>query len=75
MNAIPSQCPKCGKAKPWKEEVNPFTSGIPTAGLGRVRIGTPRGILAGPIMRLLGYYKVTYRCHACGYREKYPTGE
>ncbi|MBQ3214737.1 MAG: hypothetical protein IJB11_01315 [Oscillospiraceae bacterium] len=75
MSTIPAQCPKCGKAQFWKEEVNPFTSGIPTSGLGRVRICAPRGVLARPIMRLLGYYKVTYRCHHCGFSKKYPTGE
>ena len=28
MAGIPSKCPNCGRTKAWKEDVNPFRSGI-----------------------------------------------
>ena len=71
MSGIPSKCPKCGKPKAWKEEINPHTSGIPTA-FGRVRTGIIiKGLFAKPMKRALGFYKVTYRCHNCGFRKEY----
>ena len=73
MAGIPSKCPKCGRSKAWKEEVNAFRSGIPVGGLGRIRLGAPRGLLARPFMKAAGYYNVTYRCHNCGFRKEYPT--
>ena len=73
MAGIPSKCPKCGRTKAWKEEVNAFTSGIPVGVFGRIRIGALRGLLARPIMKAMGYYKVTYRCHNCGFRKEYET--
>ena len=73
MAGIPTKCPKCGKTKAWKEEVNAFKSGISVGGLGRIRISAPRGLLARPIKKAAGYYKVTYRCHNCGFRKEYPT--
>ena len=75
MSGIPSKCPKCGQAKAWKEEVNASKSGIPAGIFGRIRIGAPRGLLARPIMKAAGCYNVTYRCHNCGFRNEYPTGE
>ena len=75
MAGIPSKCPKCGRTKAWKEEVNAFKSGISVGGLGRVRIGVPRGLLAIPVKKSMGCYNVTYRCHNCGFRKEYPTGE
>ena len=75
MTDIPSKCPKCGNIKSWKEDINPFTSGIPTA-FGRVRTGVAiRGLLSGPFKRALGFYKVTYRCHNCGFQKKYDLPE
>ena len=75
MAGIPSKCPKCRAAKAWKEEVNPFTSGIPTP-FGRVRSGIViKGLLARPIERAMGFYKVTYRCHKCGFRKEYSIDE
>ena len=73
MGGIPAKCPKCGRNKAWKEEVNAFKSGIPVGGFGRIRIGAPRGLLARPFMKAAGYYKVTYRCHNCGFRKEYET--
>jgi len=71
MSRIPSKCPKCGRAKAWKEAVNPFTSGVPTP-FGRVRTGIAvKGLFAKPVKRAMGFYKVTYRCHGCGFREEY----
>lgn len=71
MAGIPAKCPKCGRSKAWKEEVNPCTSGIST-GFGRVRFGiSVRGLFARPIKRAMGFYKVTYRCHHCGFRKEY----
>lgn len=76
MAGIPSKCPKCGRTKAWKEEVNAFKSGIPVGGgLFRIRLGMGPGLLSGPIRRALGCYKVTYRCRNCGFRGEYPTGE
>lgn len=75
MNGIPTKCPKCGRAKTWKEEVNIFKSGILVRGLGRVRFGTPRGLLAKPFMKAAGYYKVTYRCHNCGFQKEFDLSE
>jgi len=75
MAGIPAKCPKCGRTKAWKEEVNPFKSGIAIGSLGRIRFGGPTGLLARPIMRAAGYFKVTYRCHNCGFRKEYPTSE
>lgn len=75
MAGIPGKCPKCGRKKPWKEEINAFKSGIPVGALGRIRIGVPRGLLARPLMKVMGCYNVTYRCHHCGFRKEYPTGE
>lgn len=75
MSGIPSKCPKCGNKKQWKEVVNPSTSGIPTA-FGRVRVGVVvRGLFARPVKRALGFYKVTYRCHRCGFRKEYELPE
>ena len=54
MAGIPSKCPKCGRTKAWKEEVNAFTSGIPVGVFGRIRIGAIRGLLARPIMKAMG---------------------
>ncbi len=73
MAGIPSKCPRCGKTKTWKEEVNPFKTGISIGGLGRIRIGVPRGVLARPVKKAIGCYKVTYRCHSCGFRKEYKT--
>ena len=73
MAGIPFKCPKCGKTKAWKEEVNAFKSGVSVGVLGRIRIGTPRGLLRRPVMKAMGCYKVTYRCHHCGFREEYET--
>ncbi len=75
MSGIPSKCPKCGKTKAWKEEINPCTSGIPTR-FGRVRTGIiVKGLFAKPIERALGFYNVTYRCHNCGFRKEYDISE
>ena len=70
MKGIPSKCPKCGRSKVWKEEVNAFTSGIPV-GATRIRFLVIRGIFAEPIKKKLGFYKVKYRCHHCGFEEHY----
>jgi uncharacterized protein (DUF983 family) len=71
MSGIPSKCPKCGRTKEWKEIVNPSGAGIPTR-FGRVRTGIiVKGLFAKPIKRALGFYKVTYRCHRCGFRQEY----
>ena len=75
MSGIPSKCPKCGKTKAWKEEVNAFKSGIPAGGLGRIRLFAPRGLLARPVIKAAGCYKTTYRCHHCGFRNEYDTSE
>ena len=71
MGGIPSKCPKCGRTKAWREEINPFTSGILMGLFGRIRIGTGHGLLARPIKKAMGCYRVTYRCDKCGHREKY----
>ena len=73
MAGIPSKCPKCGRTKAWKEEVNAFKSGISAGGLGRIRFGWSKGLLARPIMKAAGCYNVTYRCHNCGFRKEYET--
>ncbi len=74
MAGIPSKCPKCGRTKAWKEEVNAFKSGIPLGGgLLRIRFGMGPGLFARPIKRAMGCYKVTYRCHNCGFRKEYET--
>lgn len=74
MSGIPSKCPKCGKESGWKEEINPFQSGIPLgSGFFRLRIGVPRGLLGRPIRKAMGCCKVTYRCRKCGFRKEYPT--
>ena len=76
MDKIPPKCPQCGRTKAWKEEVNAFKSGIWCGPFwGRVRFCAPRGLFAEPIKRKMGYYKVTYRCHHCGFRKEYSTGE
>lgn len=73
MSGIPSKCPKCGRTKAWKEEVNVFKSGISVGGLGRIRIGVSRGILSRLVNKAMGCYKVTYHCHNCGFRKEYET--
>lgn len=73
MAGIPSKCPKCGKTKAWKEEVNAFKSGVSVGGLGRIRISWGKGLLNRPLMKAAGCYKVTYRCHNCGFRKEYET--
>ena len=71
MAGIPAKCPKCGKSKAWKEEVDPFTSGVSTP-FGRVRAGIAvRGLFARPVKRAMGFYSVTYRCRGCGFRKEY----
>ncbi len=62
MAGIPSKYPKCGKTKAWKEEINP------------IRFFALRGLLARPVKKAIGYYKVTYRCHNCGFRKEYEAG-
>jgi hypothetical protein len=69
MGNIPQKCPKCGKVKTWKEKVNSFHSGVPTA-FGRVQIGM-KGLFAKPVKQALGFYKVTYQCHFCGFQEEF----
>ena len=71
MSGIPSKCPKCGRTKAWKEEVNPFTSGIPAGSEVRFRLFSVRGLFARPIKEKLGFYKVKYRCKNCGFEEIY----
>lgn len=71
MSGIPSKCPKCGRAKAWKEDVNAFTSGIPLGSEVRVRFFSVRGIFSKPIKKKLGFYKVKYRCKNCGFEESY----
>ena len=73
MIGIPSECPKCGRTKAWKEEVNAFKSGVSMSGLGRIRLCVFRGLLARPAKKAAGFYKVTYRCHNCGFRMEYET--
>ena len=75
MGNIPQKCPKCGKVKPWKEKVNPYTSGVPTA-CGRVRTGIiVKGLFAKPVKQALGFYKVIYRCHYCGFQKEFELEE
>lgn len=69
IGGIPSKCPKCGETKAWKEEINPVTSGIP-AGAGRIRFFVIKGLFAKPVQRALGFRKVSYKCHNCGFRER-----
>ena len=71
MKDIPKACPQCGNRKGWQEEIDPFTSGVPTAAFGRVFFGQ-RGILLWPIRKLFGLNEVTYCCKSCGFRKKYP---
>ena len=74
MAGIPSKCPKCGRVKAWKEEINALTSGIPIGGgIIRLRLLSVRGLLARPLMKEMGCYRVTYRCHNCGFRKEYDT--
>ena len=73
MGGIPSKCPKCGKSKGWKEEVNALKSGISMGGPGRIRFCVLKGLLARPIKKAAGFYKVIYRCHNCGFRKEYET--
>jgi len=61
MADIPSKCPKCGKTESWKKEIN------------AIRFLSIRGLWARPIKKAIGYYKVTYRCHNCGFRKEYET--
>ena len=61
MAGIPSQCPERGNAKTWKKEIN------------IIRFVSIRGLFAEQIKKALGYYKVTYRCHSCGFHQKYNT--
>ena len=72
MSGIPSKCPKCGRTKAWKEEVNPFTTGIPVGRAVRVSFFfSVKGIFSRPIKEKLGFYNVKYRCHNCGFEENY----
>ena len=71
MSGIPSKCPKCGRAKAWKEDVNAFTGGISVGSAVRVRFFSVRGIFSNPIKKKLGFYKVKYRCKNCGFEENY----
>lgn len=76
MSSIPSKCPKCGSVKQWEEEVRPLTSGIPVGGGAvRIRFLSVRGLFARSIKEKLGFYRVTYRCHKCGFRKEYDIGE
>ena len=71
MRGIPSKCPRCGKSKPWREEINVFRSGLPLGAFGRLRLGVPFGLFARPLRKAMGCYRVTYRCGRCGHREEY----
>ena len=73
MTGIPSKCPKCGRTKAWKEELNAFKSGISVGGLGRIRFCVFRGLLARPVKKAAGFYKVTYHCCNCGFCKEYET--
>lgn len=70
MAGIPLRCPSCGSTQ-WKEKINAFTGGIPTAGGGRLRLLSIRGVFAESIKEKLGFYRVKYRCGKCGFEEKY----
>ena len=71
MAGIPAKCPRCGRVKVWKEEINAFTSGVPIGGVARFRLISIRGIFAHAIKEELGFYKVKYRCKGCGFEEIY----
>lgn len=71
MHGIPSKCPKCGRSKAWKEEGNILTSGFPVGSAVRFRIFSVRGMFAKPIKKKLGFNRVRYRCHTCGFAEDY----
>ena len=72
MSGIPSRCPGCGNQRLWNEEVHAFTSGIPVGtGAVRLRLISVRGIFGKAFKKKLGFYKVTYRCKNCGYRETF----
>lgn len=73
MSTIPSRCPNCNNKTQWKEKINPFTSGIPLGnGAIRFHLLSVRGLLAEPVKKKLGFYKIKYRCKNCGYEEIYP---
>ena len=71
MKDIPKVCPQGGNRKGWEEEINPFTSGVPTAAFGRVFFGQ-RGILLWPIRKLFGLNKVTYYCKTAAFERSIP---
>jgi len=71
MREAPYECPQCGNRKKWKEEVNIFTSGVPTAAFGRIRLFGLGGIFGSPLRKLFGLNKVSYRCGKCGFHKKY----
>ena len=63
MAHIPTNCPKCGETTAWKKRIN------------FIRFVSIRGLFAEPIKKAIGYYKVTYCCQSCGFRQKYDTEE
>ena len=71
MSGIPLKCPKCGRTKAWKEDINAFTSGVPIGNAVRFRFISVRGLFARPVKESLGFYKVKYRCKNCGFEETY----
>lgn len=71
MRSIPIKCPKCGNKRQWKEQVNPVTSGIPVGNFVRIRLLSIKGLFAEPTKKALGFYRVSYRCHRCGFQEEY----
>ena len=72
MNGIPKHCPKCNNKTKWKEQINPFTSGIPVGNDAmRINLFPIRGIFARTIKKKLGFYNVAYRCGNCGFTKIY----
>ncbi len=59
---IPSCCPSCKEKNRWKEDINPFTTGILIGKHIRICLAKIQGIQ---------FYEVTYRCGNCGFEGKY----
>lgn len=63
---IPENCPNCGAIKEWKENVNPFTTGIPIGKLLRISIG---------VTGTVRFHKYKYYCEKCGFKAEYDDRE
>ncbi len=64
MYKKPKACPRCGSETGLQEQINPFTTGLPLRGGGRLRLLSFRGLIRPR-------FRVEYRCEKCGFLGKY----